>query len=58
MKLFDFPIETYTPENLREQMAKASDGTLFCIEVKEQKHHEGDSTVEIVWAKIFRTKSI
>jgi hypothetical protein len=58
MKLFDFPLATFTPENLQETMAQAKDGTLFCIKVSEIKHHEGDSDVEVVWAKIFRTTDV
>jgi len=39
------------------KMLNSEDDTLFCLGEKIIKNKEGSDTVEMIWAKIFRTKS-
>ena len=56
-KLFDFPIKTFKDGNeLQKLMINAEENTLFLIGEIETKFPEGDSKIELVWAKIYRTK--
>lgn len=54
MKLFNFPVKTFDPNNLLEEMMESSEGTVFVLGQKVIKTHEGDDSVESVMAQIRR----
>ena len=55
-EIFGFPLKTFrNSEDLRKMMLIASDNTLFLIGENEIRYPEGDSKIELVWAKVFRT---
>lgn len=56
MKIFNFPIKTFEPENLLEEMLQAQEGTVFILGEKRIKHHEGDDTVELTIAQIKKAR--
>ena len=49
-------VKVFNPDTLLEDMLSADEGTLFCLGEKSHKNHEGDDTVEITWARIYKTK--
>lgn len=56
-KILGFPVKTFDPEKLQEEMVKATDGTMFLLAENRIKNHEGDDSVELIFAKIVRAKS-
>ena len=57
MKIFDFLIKTFGKDNLYQEMLNSDDGQVFILGENRIKNHEGDDTVEVIMAKIIRTKS-
>lgn len=55
-RLFDFPIKTFDPSNLLEEMLAATDGTVFVLGEKHIKNHEGDDTVEMTFVQIKKVR--
>lgn len=56
-ELFNFPIKMFVDDdNLQKLMMESDDQTLFLIGKNINVHFEGDDEVELVWAKIFKTK--
>lgn len=55
-KVFGTPIKPVPEEKMLEEMKVAKDGTIFILEENRIKHHEGDDSVEVVMAKIIRSK--
>lgn len=54
-KLFS-DIKVFNPDTLLEDMLEAKEGTLFLLGEKRHPNHEGDDTIEHVFAQIIRTK--
>lgn len=57
-EIFGFPVKTsFTSEkDLYRQMLEASENTLFLIGENVFKYPDGNKKVELVWARVFRTK--
>jgi hypothetical protein len=56
-KLYDYPIKTFDPENLLNEMLNAKDGQVFILGQKEIKNHEGDPTIETTMVTIEKFRS-
>ena len=56
-KLFNFPIKTFNPDKLLEEMLSAEEGTIFILNEKRISQHEGDDLIELTWAEIKKSKS-
>lgn len=56
-KVFNFPIKTFEPDNLLEEMLNAEDGQIFILGEKEIPHYEGQSSVEITMVRIQKVRS-
>jgi len=54
-KIFNFPVKTFNPDNLLEEMMNADAGTIFILGEKTIKHHEGDDSIELTIAEIRKT---
>jgi hypothetical protein len=55
-KLFDFPIKTFDPKNLLEEMLNAEDGTVFVLGEKFIPQHEGDDICEITMVQVKKSR--
>jgi hypothetical protein len=55
-KLFNFPIKTFTPDNLMEEMLNAKDGEVFIIGEQTLINPEGRDTIEITMVQIRKIK--
>ena len=55
MKLFE-NIRVFNPDTLLEDMLEAEEGTVFMLGEKRIKNHEGDDTVEMTFAQIYKAK--
>jgi hypothetical protein len=55
-KLFNFPIKTFNPGNLLEEMLAADEGTVFVLGEKHIPNPEGDDTVEMTFVQIKKSR--
>jgi len=55
---FGFPIKTFHEENLLQEMLVAKNGDIFVLGEKRVKHHEGDDSVELIFAEVKITRDI
>jgi hypothetical protein len=55
-RLFDFPIRTFNPDNLLDEMLNAEEGTIFVLGEKAIKHTEGDDSVELTFVQIKKSE--
>lgn len=55
-KVFGFPIKTFTDKNMRKKMMEAQEGTMFLIGENRYKFPEGEDQIELVWARIIKTR--
>lgn len=55
--MFSFPMKTFDPDNLLNELLSAKEGTMFLLGENSVQHEEGDNTIELVWVKVIRTKS-
>lgn len=55
-KIFNFPIKTFQPEDLLEEMLAAEEGTVFVLGEKTIPTHEGNDQVEVTFVQIKKAK--
>ena len=55
-KLLGFPIRTFNPDKLLEEMLNADNGTIFLLGEKRIPQHEGDDLIELTLAEIKKSK--
>ena len=56
-RVFNFPIKTFNPDNLLDEMLNADENTVFVLGEKEIKHTKGDSDIELTFVQIKKSKS-
>lgn len=55
-KIFTSAVKVFNPDNLLQEMLDAEEGTVFVLGERRIKNHEGDDTVELTFAQIYKAK--
>lgn len=56
MKLYDFPIKTFDPENLMDEILKANDGDIFVLKEENVSPNIGDYWPELTIIQVKKVK--
>lgn len=55
-KIFTSAVKVFDPDNLLEAMLDATEGTVFLVGEQRIRNPEGDGTVEMTFAQIYKAK--